>query len=558
MFRTAVEIRSDEDGVDIKLPMAIKVDPSTGQMTTVIDDAPQLPFSSFALHFKDGPRAAVTTPSACGTYTTNATFDSWSGKAVSTSSSFNVSGNCAPRGFSPSFKAGTVNPVAGAFSPFTLDLARSDADQELSSISPLTLPAGLLANIGSVPKCSDAQAAAAACPDASRLGNVTVGSGAGPNPFYVTDGNAYLTGPYKGAPFGMAFVVHAKAGPFDLGTVVTRAALRIDPTTSQAIIESDPFPSILAGVPLRIRDVRVTIDRPHFMFNPTSCQEQQVAATVTSTQGTKVPVSQRFQVGECAALSFHPKFTASTQAGGTFNRGGASLDVKISSNQGAESHEANIRKVEVQLPKMLPSRLTTLQKACTEGQFAANPAGCPAASDVGTATVHTPTLAGPLSGPAYLVSHGGRAFPDLVLVLKGEGITLQVTGHTQIRNGVTYSRFETVPDAPITSFELKLPEGPYSALAAVGNVCGTTKTTKTNRTVRRHGRKVRIVRSKHVAAPLAMPTTITAQNGTVITQNTKVVPTGCRAVAKKAAKARRAMAIPRAAKVAPGAAGRIR
>jgi hypothetical protein len=505
LFRVAIEIRSDDDGVDIKLPAAIRVDPNTGQLTTVIEDAPQLPFSSFTLHFKDGPRAALATPTGCGTFTTTATFDSWSGKTVSTSSSFDVSGDghgssCAAPGFSPVIKAGTANPVANAFSPFTLQLTRSDSDQQLSSISPLRMPAGLLANIGSVPKCGDAQVAAASCPESSRLGNLTVGAGAGPDPFYVTDGNVYLTGPYRGAPFGLAFVVHAKAGPFDLGVVVVRAALRVDPVTAQAVVESDSFPRMLAGVPLRLRDIRVSVDRPNFMFNPTNCGEQSVTGTVNSIEGAQVGVADRFQVGDCSLLRFRPSFGASTDGSGRFNRGGASLDVRLGQAGGPGSGEANIRRVEVQLPRVLPARLTTLQKACTAAQFAANPAGCPEASFVGTAVAHTPILSGSLSGPAVLVSHGGEAFPDLVLLLQGEGIRLELTGHTQIKNGITYSRFETVPDAPVSSFELKLPEGPYSALAANGDLC---------------------------EEQLVMPTAFRAQNGIETGQNTRIEVTGC-------------------------------
>jgi hypothetical protein len=548
LFRIAVEIRSDDDGIDIKLPAAIRVDPHTGQLTTVIENAPQLPFSSFTLHFKDGPRAALATPTGCGTFTTTATFDSWSGKTVSTTSSFGISGDghgssCAAPGFAPVIKAGTVNPVANAFSPFTLQLTRTDSDQQLASISPLRMPSGVLANIGSVPRCTDAQAAAASCPDSSRLGNVTVGAGAGPNPFYVTDGNVYLTGPYRGAPFGLAFVVHATAGPFDLGTVVVRAALQIDPATSQAVIESDPFPTILAGVPLRLRDIRVTIDRPHFMFNPSGCGEQNVTATVNSTAGAHVPVSDRFQVGDCASLHFHPSFSASTQ-GKTSKANGASLLVHLATHEGPTNSggESNIAKVDVQLPVSLPARLTTLQKACTAAQFASNPAGCPQASFVGTGVARTPILASPLSGPAILVSHGGQAFPDLVLVLQGEGVQIDLTGHTQIKKGITYSRFETVPDAPVSSFDLTLPQGSHSALTTDvpgRNLCTNTKTvTVTKRVTRRvngHNRKVTVKAKKAVTAPLSMPTTITAQNGAVVSQSTNIAVTGC---AKKAAKAK--------------------
>ncbi len=236
-------------------------------------------------------------------------------------------------------------------------------------------------------------------------------------------------------------------------------------------------------------------------------------------------------------MTFKPSFTASTHGNGSRGNG-AAFTVRVSSHQGPGSSggaapESNIRKVEVQLPTVLPSRLSTLQKACTEEQFAANPAGCPAASAVGYATARTPVLPVPLTGPAYLVSHGGEAFPDLVVILQGDGVTIQLTGHTEITKGHTYSRFETVPDAPVESFELRLPEGPNSILGAFGNLCGrTTRTTVTRHLTRRvHGRVIHTtVRvKKTVAAPLKMPTTITAQNGAVLKRTTLIAATGCAA-----------------------------
>jgi hypothetical protein len=258
-------------------------------------------------------------------------------------------------------------------------------------------------------------------------------------------------------------------------------------------------------------------------------------------------VSSRFQVGECASLAFKPKFSAST-AGKTSKANGASFHVHLASNEGPHgtgAGESNIAKVDVQLPVALPARLTTLQKACTAAQFASNPAGCPAASFVGTAIARTPILASPLSGPAILVSHGGQAFPDLVLVLQGEGVRLNLTGHTQIKKGITFSHFETVPDAPVASFDLTLPQGPHSALTTDvpgRNLCTNTRTvTVTKRVTRRvhgHNRKVGIKAKKAVAASLLMPTTLTAQNGAVIHQNTKIAVTGCAAVKSKAKKKR--------------------
>jgi len=260
-------------------------------------------------------------------------------------------------------------------------------------------------------------------------------------------------------------------------------------------------------IPLQIKSVNVTLDRPSFTFNPTDCDPLGVTGSFTSLQGTTVGVSSHFQAVNCANLPFNPSFKASTQ--GSASRGnGASLDVKVSSHGGPQpgGGEANIRSVKVSLPTQLPSRLSTLQKACLAAVFEANPANCPKESDVGTATARTPILAGPLTGPAYLVSHGGAAFPDLEIVLQGEGVRLVLDGNTDITKGITTSTFNTVPDAPISSFELHLPTGPFSVLGAYVagrdhyNFCGQS---------------------------LSLPTTITAQNGAVVTQATKLGVTGC-------------------------------
>lgn len=296
-------------------------------------------------------------------------------------------------------------------------------------------------------------------------------------------------------------MVPAVAGPFNLGNEVVRARVNVDSHTAQAIVTSDPLPTIKDGIPLDVRTVNVTINRPGFMFNPTNCSPLNVAGTISSTDGAGVAVSGPFEAANCANLPFKPEFKASTPAK-TSKASGAGLTVKVGSGPG----QANIGKVRVILPKQLPARLTTLQKACTEAQFNVNPAGCPAASSVGMATAVTPVLAHPLTGPAYLVSHGGAAFPDLVFVLQGEGIVLYLDGNTNIKKGITSSTFNSVPDAPITSFETAFPEGPHSVLAtnipakAKGSMC---------------------------QQKLTMPTTITGQNGAVMTQTTKIGVTGC-------------------------------
>ena len=508
-------------GVLIKIPGRIDPDPVTGQLTTTFDDLPQFQVSDLKLHLFGGPRGPLVTPSACGTYTTSTSLTPWSapdsGPPATPEDSFQINTGCGG-GFAPSFTAGTVNNQAGGFTPFTATFSRSDQDQNISGVS-VKAPPGLLGILKGVTQCPEPQANQGMCGQGSLIGHTTVAAGAGPNPFYVQGGQVFLTGPYKGAPFGLSIVVPAVAGPFNLGNVVVRAAINVDPHTAQITVVSDPLPTILQGIPLDVRTVNVTIDRQGFIFNPTSCDPLTVGGSLTSTQGATAQVSSRFQAANCANLGFKPSFTVSTQAN-TSKKNGASLDVKVAYPQGAytEGHrQANIRSVAVTLPKALPSRLSTIQQACPEAMFKANPASCPAGSNIGIGTARTPVLANPVVGPAYLVSHGGAAFPDLVLILQGEGVTLELIGSINIKKSITSSTFASIPDAPISSFELKLPAGPHSGLAAVlpakakGNLCGTS---------------------------LAMPTTLTGQNGAQLKQNAKIQVTGC-AKAKKKAKAKR-------------------
>jgi hypothetical protein len=302
----------------------------------------------------------------------------------------------------------------------------------------------------------------------------------------------------------LSIVVPAKAGPFNLGTVLERATINVDPHTSQVTISSNPLPQIIEGIPLQVKRIDVTIDREDFIFNPTNCGALAFTGTITGAQGAQAQVSSPFRAANCAALPFAPKLIASTEAKGS-KRGGASLDVKLTYPKGVY---ANIRSVVVDLPKFLPSRLLTIQKACFETIFDTNPALCPAVSKIATATATTPVLSSPLTGPAYLVSHGNAAFPDLVVVLQGEGVTEELTGSLFIGpGGVTRSTFASVPDVPVSSFELKVPRGPNSALTltklpkkAEGKLCGVR---------------------------LLMPTTITAQNGAQIKQDTRVTVTEC-------------------------------
>ena len=510
-----IVVEDPTTGVLLKVPGRIDPDPATGQLTATFDEGPQFPFGELKVHFFGGARAALRTPAACGTYTSNAVLTPWSapdsGPPASASASFQISSGCGG-GFAPSFSAGTVGNQAAGFSPFTLTLARQDGEQGLGGVT-VTTPPGLLGILKSVQQCGEPQASQGTCGAASLIGHTTVAAGSGPDPLWVQGGQVFLTGPYKGAPFGLSIVVPAVAGPFNLGTVVVRDTVSVDSHTAQITVSSDPLPTILDGIPLDLRTVNVAIDRPGFTFNPTSCEPLTVGGLLTSTQGVTANVSSRFQAADCANLAFKPSFKVSTQAR-TSKKNGASLDVKVGYPSG---EQANIHTVAVTLPKQLPARLTTIQQACPEATFAANPASCPAGSVIGTGVAKTPVLASPVAGPAYLVSHGGAAFPDLVMILQGEGVKLELVGSIDIKKGVTSSTFASVPDAPISSFELTLPQGPHSGLAAVvpakakGNLCGQT---------------------------LTMPTTISGQNGAVVKQNTKIAVTGC-PKAKKKAKATR-------------------
>jgi hypothetical protein len=532
-------------GVVVKLAGHVQADetegPEEGRLKTTFDDNPQLPFEDLKLDLFGGEHAALTTPATCGTKTITTDLTPWStpeAPDATPADSFDITQHCGAPGFGPSFTAGTLNPQAAGSSSFTTTFSRHDGEQYFQGLEE-TLPPGLLATIKGVPLCADAQANAGTCDPASQIGETSAAVGEGNQPLWVGGGKVYLTGPYAGGPFGLSIVVPAVAGPFNLGNQIVRAGIYIDPHTAQATIKTTtPIPHIIKGIPLYIRAIQANINRPGFVFNPTNCSPSQTTATLSSTTGGHASLTSPFAAANCAALPFKPSFKISTQAK-TSKANGASLTVSVSEKPG----EANIQKVSLQLPLILPARLTTLQKACTAAQFETNPAGCPEGSNIGTATATTPVLNDPLTGPAYLVSHGGAAFPDVEFILQGQGVQIVLDGKTDIKKGITYSKFETVPDAPITSFQTILPEGPHSALAANGNLCTPTKTTTIHKhiTIRSHGHTKHTTKTitKHVPQPLTSPTTLTAQNNNTTTQNTKITVTGCpktQKTAKTAAK----------------------
>ncbi len=481
-------------GVSVRLQGSVTPNPSTGRLEVTFANNPQLPFSELILSLNGGVHAPLANPLVCGSALVQSLFTPYTGGASGGGSTPFVTGGCpSPLPFSLGQSTSNTSPNAGAYTSYTFNLARADGQQYLSALTTI-LPAGLVGAIPSVTLCGEPQAQSGACPAASQIGSATASVGAGADPYLFT-GPVYLTGPYNGAPYGLSIPIDAAAGPFSLGTIVTRAAIGVDPHTARVIATSS-LPTIVKGVPLRLKNLSVAVNRPNFLFNPTSCGALATETTLTSTFGATQGLSSPFAVGSCGALAFKPSLKASTAAK-TSKLNGASLRVDITQ----APHQANIKSVLAQLPKQLPSRLTTLQKACPEATFAANPASCrPLGSEVGNATVTTPVLPGQLKGSAYLVSHGGEAFPDLDLVLEGDGVRVILTGNTDIRQGITSSTFAAVPDVPISSFALSLPLGPHSALAANGNLC-TRK--------------------------LVMPTTITAQNGAQIKQSTTISVTNC-------------------------------
>jgi hypothetical protein len=514
------------DGLLVKLKSAVVANPVTGQLTATFLDNPEFPFSDFTLHFYGGPRAVFVNPAECGPATTTLDLTPWASSPggvgdATPSSSFEVSfdGNGAPcpspQPFAPSFTAGTTSIQAGGFSTLTSVFSRPDSDQKVDHVQ-VTAPPGLLGTLSGVPLCPEPQASQGTCSAASQIGHVVVGVGSGAAPLYLPvpgqpPNPVYVTGPYKGAPFGLTFVVPAIAGPYNLGNVIVRAAININPATAALTVTSDALPTILDGIPVQVKAVNVVIDRPNFVFNPTNCSPQSIGGSVTSLQGATATLTSPFQVTGCGDLGFKPEFSVSTSAH-TSRANGASIDARLSFPKGAFGRQANIAKVKVDLPKQLPSRLTTLQKACPAATFEGNPAGCPPGSVIGVVKATTPALPVMLTGPVYFVSHGGEAFPDLIIVLQGDGVRVDLTGSTFIsKSGITSTTFKTVPDVPVNSFELYFPQGPNSALAANGNLC------KSN---------------------LRMPTAFTAQNGLVIHQSTPIAVTGCGTKASKARTAR--------------------
>ncbi len=487
--------KNPQRGVLVKVAGRLLLDQGTGQLTATFDDLPQLPYANLKIHFREGQRAPLVTPSACGTFSTAVELVPWNdpGAVAHSAPQFPIAkgigvGEACPTGAIPPFTPGSIGGMlsggAGSYSPFYLHLTRADSEQELTSYS-TTLPPGLTGKIAGIPYCPDAAIAAAklktgreeelqpSCPAASEIGHTVSGYGASAVLAYAP-GKLYLAGPYHGSTFSVVAIDSATVGPFDLGVVVLRSAIRVDRRTAQVSIDSsgsDPIPHILSGVPIHLRDVRVYIDRPETTLNPTSCDPFSVISTLTGAGGrvadasddSTAVVANHFQVSNCSALGFAPRFSLQLE-GGTKRGDFPSLSVNLRPRAG----DVNIARAAVTLPRGEFLEQGHIDSVCTNRQFDAG--SCPRGSVYGHAAAVTPLLAEPLRGPVYLRS-SKDTLPDLVVALRGDGIAIDLVGRIDSHRGGLRASFDLAPDAPVTRFALKLTGGKRSLLVNAEDVC---------------------------------------------------------------------------------------
>jgi hypothetical protein len=475
---------TDEQGVRLKLPAEIQANPVTGQLTTVfggiptLGGLPQVPVSEMRLHIFGGPRAPLATPPSCGTYQTHFAFIPWSGKPpLEGNTPMQITSGCSKGGFSPKLTAGSTRSSAGAFSPFTFTLSRNDGEANPQTIG-LHLPQGLLAKLGGVPLCADVAAATGACPASSKVGSLTVAAGVGGAPLWIPQSGkpgaaVYLAGRYKGAPFSVVSVVPAQAGPFDLGFVVNRAGIYVDPETALATIKTDPLPQILEGVPVTYRMIHVLIDRKNFTLNPTSCATKKITATVTAADSATAEPSDGFQATNCAKLRYAPKLKL-ILSGSTKRTGTPAIKAVLTQ----KPHQANTKAAVVLLPQSEFIDNAHISTPCTRVQFDAGK--CPKGSILGRAKAITPLLNKPLKGPVYFRSNGGaRELPDIVADLHGQ-IHITLVGYidavkTDPEASRVRTRFLHVPDAPVARFTMNLFGGKKGLVQNSEDLCRTDR-----------------------------------------------------------------------------------
>jgi hypothetical protein len=497
-------LTGDGYGTHIKLAGSARADSQTGQIVVAFENLPQSPLTDFNMHFFGSERGLLATPTRCGTYPVVSEFQPWDAALANQSSTSFFEINAGPggspcpgsaRSLAPRFDAGSANPTAGRHSTFRLEVSRGDGEQNLSGLT-VSTPPGFSGTLKGIPYCPDAAVAAAAgklgvaeqsqpsCPAASQIGTATVGAGAGDHPLYVP-GKIYLAGPYKGAPLSLVTVVPAVSGPYDLGTVAVRAALQVNPATARVTAVSDPLPQILGGIPLRLRSIRIELDRPEFALNPTNCESLATEGTIAGTEGAASPVSSHFQVGNCALLPFGPKLSLRL-GGGVNRRGHPSIKATLTAQPG----EANISQAAVTMPKGELLDQAHIGNPCTRVQFAAG--NCPASSLLGTAEAVTPLLDNPLKGNVYLRSNPAHKLPDIVADLHGQ-INIELAGKIDsVHKGALRTTFEGVPDAPVTKFTLNLAGGKKGLLQNETSLCKAPKAA----TVKMIGQNAAVVSSQ--------------------------------------------------------------
>jgi hypothetical protein len=465
LFR--VWVVADDLGAHVKLPGQLHLDEGNGQISSIVLESPQVPLREAKISLKSGLRAPLATPATCGTYSTHYRLTPWSGGPDAEGGvPMSIEEGCGGGGFAPRLSGGSTDTAAGQHAPFLFKLTREDGEQSPESIE-VVLPPGLAATFADVPRCEGANAQSGACPAASRIGKVIAANGLGPMPLWVPQPGkdptaVYLGGPYKGAPFSAIAVVPAQAGPFDLGDVVVRSAIFVDPVKARGIVRSDPLPQIIQGIPIFYRTVQVELDRPSFTLNPTSCARKTIAARVTSTRGAVAEPTTGFRAANCASLPFRPKLSLRL-FGGTHRGAHPRLEATLKERPG----DANIGSVSVALPRAEFLDQGHIGTVCTRVQFAARE--CPSASVYGFAEAITPLLDRPLSGPVYLRS-SNHQLPDLVMLLGGE-LEIELAGRVDSINGGIRTSFEGTPDAPVTSFKLKMQGGRKGLLVNSTDLC---------------------------------------------------------------------------------------
>jgi hypothetical protein len=467
MFRMALVVYNKERGILVKLAGQIRVKPDTGQITAEFDDNPQVPVDHIQLHLKSGPRAPLATPVTCGSKAIETNLISWAGHDLTQTSPFTIACTQGLGGFTPSFSAGTVRPVGGAFSPFGLSITKPDGNADLIGLR-MELPTGLLARLrGNLN---------------TQVGTVKAYAGPGSNPFMLP-GKVFLEGRYGDAPFSLRVVVPAKAGPFDLGEVTVKQKIYVDPVDAHVTVVSDPVPTIVKGVPARLQRLDVDVDKPDFIINPTSCAAKTISGTLSAAGGQTAAVTNRFQVGDCASLALKPDLALSLSGKGQTTDG---KHPAITANLVQKPGQANLKKVKVTLPLSMALDPDNANGLCEFVDGSKVEPTCPKASIVGTATATTPILDEPLSGPVYFVKNIRkdaktgreiRTLPKLVIPLTGQnGVKLTLTGTSNVENDQLVTTFENIPDAPVSSFKLAIIGGKGGILTVSGaDICKSTQ-----------------------------------------------------------------------------------